>query len=86
MREGKRETLSVVLGELPEEDQQIAKAEESKTTTDNRIGIQVADLTPDQRKELDLDGGVLVEHVGPGVAANAGMRQAPSSCVSITSR
>lgn len=75
MRDGRRQTLSVLLGELPDQDQQVAKAEESKTAMDNRIGIQVADLTEDQRKELDLEGGVLVEHVGQGAAANAGMRQ-----------
>jgi serine protease Do len=75
MRDGRRQTLWVVLGELPDKDRQIAKAEDSKTTMDNRIGIQVADLTEDQRKELELDGGVLVEHVGEGAASSAGMRQ-----------
>lgn len=75
MRDGRRQTLSVVLGELPENDQQIARAETSKTTMDNRIGIQVADLTEAQRNELDLEAGVLVEQVGEGAAANAGIRQ-----------
>ncbi|MCO6414309.1 MAG: DegQ family serine endoprotease [Thiogranum sp.] len=75
MRDGRRQTLSVVLGELPEKDQQIARAETSKTTMDNRIGIQVADLTEAQRKELDLEAGVLVEQVGEGAAAIAGIRQ-----------
>jgi serine protease Do len=74
MREGRTRTLDVVLGELPDKDKQIAKAEQSKTSSENRLGVQVADLTTDQRNELDLDGGVLVESVGPGVAADAGIR------------
>ena len=55
--------------------EQIAKAEESKTTSDNRLGIQAADLTAEQRKELELDGGVLVERVGEGAAGDAGIRE-----------
>jgi len=74
MRDGRRQTLWVMLGELPDQDKQIAKAEESKTTSDNRLGIQAADLTAEQRKELELDGGVLVERVGEGVAGDAGIR------------
>jgi serine protease Do len=74
MREGRSQTLWVQLGELPDKDEKIAKAESSKTTSDNRLGIQVADLTEQQRKELELEGGVLVERVGEGVAGNAGIR------------
>ena len=43
--------------------------------SDNRLGVQVADLTADQRKELDLEGGVLVDGVAEGPAAHAGIRQ-----------
>jgi len=75
LREGRNQTLWIVLGELPDKDKEIARAEDSKTTSDNRLGIQVADLTVDQRKELELDGGVLVEHVGEGAAGSAGVRQ-----------
>lgn len=75
MREGRTKMLSVVLGELPDQDKEIiAKAEDSKSRTDNRIGIQVADLTREQRNELEVDSGVLVEHVGAGAASSAGMR------------
>ena len=74
MREGRARTLWVMLGELPDQDKHIAKAEESKTSSDNRLGIQAADLTAEQRKELELDGGVLVESVGDGVAGEAGIR------------
>ncbi len=74
MRAGKEKTLTITLGELPEENQVVAKVEGSKAVTDNRIGIQVADLTSTQAKELELDdGGILVEKVGKGVAADAGI-------------
>ncbi len=75
MRNKRTQTLWVKLGELPDKDKQIAKAAESKVASDNRLGVQVADLTEDQLKELELDGGVLVEEIGEGPAADAGIRQ-----------
>ncbi len=74
IRGGRSQTLWVTLGELPDEEEPIAKAEESKTTSDNRLNIKVADLTDQQRKELELDSGILVEAVGDGPAADAGVR------------
>ena len=74
MREGRSQTLWVKLGELPDPDEKIAKAESSKTTSDNRLNIKIADLTEEQRAELELEGGVLVEAVGDGAAGGAGVR------------
>ena len=75
IRGGRSQTLWVKLGELPDQDETIAKAETSKTTSDNRLNISVADLTDDQRKELEIDGGILVETVGDGAAGDAGIRE-----------
>ncbi|MEN8761357.1 MAG: DegQ family serine endoprotease [Thiogranum sp.] len=75
MRQGRSETLWVKLGELPDKGEKIAKAETSKTSSDNRLSIQIADLTDDQLNELELEGGVLVESVGTGAAADAGVRE-----------
>ena len=75
MRGGRSKTLWVKLGELPDQGETIAKAEEAKTTSDNRLNIKVADLTDQQRKELQLEGGILVESVGNGAAADAGVRE-----------
>ncbi len=74
IRNGRSQTLWVTLGELPEQDKAVAKATENPTTADNRLALNVADLTPQQRKELEIDGGVLVESVGDGAAAEAGVR------------
>ena len=75
MRQGRSQTLWVKLGELPDKNEKIAKAETSKTSSDNRLNIQVADLTDEQRKGLELEGGVLVESVGDGAAEDAGVRE-----------
>lgn len=75
IRGGRSQTLWVKLGELPEQDETIAKAETSKATSDNRLTISVADLTSDQRAELGIDGGILVEAVGDGAAGSAGVRE-----------
>lgn len=74
VRNGRTQTLWVTLGELPEEDQTVARAEENPAVADNRLNVNVADLTAQQRKELELDGGILVESVGNGAAADAGVR------------
>ncbi|HHO68181.1 MAG TPA: PDZ domain-containing protein, partial [Gammaproteobacteria bacterium] len=75
IRNGRKQTLWVVLGELPEKVAEIERAGESEVVQSNRIGAKVADLTAEQRKELELkEGGVLVEEVGPGAAAKAGIR------------
>jgi len=75
IRSGRSKTLWVKLGELPDEKETIARAEEAKTTSDNRLNIKVADLTDQQRKELQLEGGILVEEVGIGAAADSGVRE-----------
>ncbi len=75
MRQGRSQTLWVKLGELPDKDERIAKAETSKSTSDNRLNIQVADLSAEQLKDLEVEGGVLVESVGDGAAGEAGIRE-----------
>jgi len=75
MRNKRTQTLWVKLAELPDKDKEIAKAAESKVTSDNRLGVKVADLTADQRKELGLENGVLVDGINEGAAADAGVRQ-----------
>jgi len=75
IRGGRSQTLWVKLGELPDQDEKIAKAETSKTTSDNRLNISVADLTDGQRAELEIEGGILVEAAGDGAAGDAGIRE-----------
>ncbi|MDH4273602.1 MAG: DegQ family serine endoprotease [Gammaproteobacteria bacterium] len=76
IRGGKSERLSVVIGELPPEDD-IKLSSGSGTVEDDRLGIVVADLTAEmrQRMEQGTEGGVLVQQVNNGAAAKAGVRR-----------
>lgn len=76
MREGKVTRLSVVIGELPADDElreaSVGKGDSAKT---DRLGLRIEALTAEQRDELDLgDKGVLVADVKEGPAYNAGIR------------
>lgn len=76
LRDGKVKTLLVRIAELPpEEDLQKTQGTPKKIKTD-RLGLSVTELTPQQRKELDLnDGGVMVDQIEDGAAADAGIQR-----------
>jgi len=69
-RDGKEQTLHVTVGELQPE--KVALGEQ--TTERGPLGLALQELTPEQRKELDIKGGVLVGGVD-GPTARAGLRQ-----------
>ena len=70
IRDGKEQTLTVQIAELPEETKlQQAIAE---PPTHNRLGLMVAELPAGKRKSGEL--GVLVKDVDEGPAASAGIR------------
>ena len=74
IRNGKQQTLTVRVGELPAEEE-IAAAAEPRKTVDSRLGVGVADLSADQREQLELGKfGVLVRELDQGPAADAGVR------------
>jgi serine protease Do len=68
-RRGKAQDLLVVLGELPGEEQAAGKSGK----TYSRGGLALSEPTADQRRELGIDHGLLVEEV-TGDAARAGIR------------
>lgn len=76
LRNGKVRTLMVRIGELPaEEELQEARVERQQSKSD-RLGLQVGELSREQRKALELgEGGVLVEQVDEGAAGSAGIRR-----------
>ena len=73
-----RETMNmkVVIGELPkDEDIKLADSSASKTLTDARLKITVAEISDREREQLDLkENGVFVKQVKNGPAGKAGMR------------
>jgi len=68
-RKGRMQDVHVVLGELPGEEQFAGKAGK----TYSRGGLALSELTADQRRELKIDHGLLVEEVA-GDAARAGIQ------------
>lgn len=78
LRDGKRVDLMPAIAELPADDDiQVAEnQDESKKAEVNRLKVSVADLTAEQRKELDIaQNGVIVTDMEPGPASRAGIRQ-----------
>jgi serine protease Do len=74
-RNGREKTLSVKLGELPEDEaieQAVVKSDKKKT---NRLGFSAIDLSDEQKQELGIDGGVQVTHLVNGPATQAGVRK-----------
>jgi serine protease Do len=76
VRDGSRKRLSVTIGTLPEEGQELASAGSAQggERSNNRLGVTVVELTAEQKKGLDLKGGVVVKEVLNGPAAMIGLR------------
>ena len=76
VRDGSRKRLSVTIGTLPEEGQELASAGSAQggERSNNRLGVTVVELTAEQKKGLDLKGGVVVREVLNGPAAMIGLR------------
>ncbi|WP_315287343.1 DegQ family serine endoprotease [Pseudomonas oleovorans] len=76
VRDGSRKKLSVTVGTLPEEGQELAASGPAQggERSSNRLGVTVVELTAEQKKVLDLKGGVVVKEVLSGPAAMIGLR------------
>ncbi|NQU27940.1 MAG: DegQ family serine endoprotease [Candidatus Marinimicrobia bacterium] len=76
IRAGKRKTISVVLEELPQEDNVVAT---HQTTKNHELGLEVKQLTRSLAEQFDIDRGIdgilitSVERGSPG--AKAGLRK-----------
>lgn len=74
VREGNRETLTVTIGALPEEGEEVATAGSRTEKSSNRLGVKVSELSEEQKRSLDLSGGVVISEVLNGPAAMIGLR------------
>lgn len=73
IRNGKSKRLSVIIGELPQDDNMLASNRMPQQSRQiNRLGIEVIGLTAAQKKQFDTQG-VLVKSVSQGPGANAGL-------------
>ncbi|OOZ37371.1 DegQ family serine endoprotease [Solemya velesiana gill symbiont] len=79
VRAGKRKTIKINIGELPEDDKiaQISQEGFGQQSDVNVLGLVAADITPEMRKEQRLENvrGVIVEEVRPGPAKAAGLTE-----------
>lgn len=77
IRNGKKQSLTVRVEELPKEEELTLAEGKPAKSSDNALNVTVADLTPEQRKELGLEKrqGVIVQQVEEGPAQEAGIRR-----------
>nr|WP_259099852.1 DegQ family serine endoprotease [Pseudomonas sp. JUb42] len=74
IRDGKRKTLTVTVGALPDEGQEMGDSAPGVERNSNRLGVSVVDLTAEQKKTLELKGGVVIKDVQDGPAALIGLQ------------
>jgi len=76
-RKGKLQDIAVVVGQLADETQATSRPPRANRPPElaaNRLGLVVSELAAEQRRELRLDGGLLIDEVRAG-AARAELRQ-----------
>jgi serine protease Do len=74
IRDGKRQKLTVTVGALPAEGEEMGAADAGVERSSNRLGVSVVDLTAEQMKSLDLKGGVVIKDVQDGPASLIGLQ------------
>lgn len=76
-RDGSVKHIKVKVGEIPtdESDQEHEAAQSQETDKSNRLGLVLGELTGQQKKQLDIENGLLVEDIKPGIASRAGIRK-----------
>ncbi|WP_236123915.1 DegQ family serine endoprotease [Pseudomonas cichorii] len=74
IRDGKRQNLTVTVGALPDEGQEMGASGSAAERSSNRLGVSVIELTAEQKKSFDLKGGVVIKEVQGGPAALIGLQ------------
>ncbi|MHC5350766.1 DegQ family serine endoprotease [Metapseudomonas furukawaii] len=74
VRDGSRKTLDMAIGALSEDGEEMAAAGQGVERSSNRLGVSVVELTDEQKKALDIQGGVVIKEVQDGPAAMMGLR------------
>ncbi|WP_254262469.1 DegQ family serine endoprotease [Marinobacterium weihaiense] len=72
IRQGRRQTIDVTIGRLPDENVQAAVPAEEPVET-SRLGLVVAPLPEELQEKWNLRSGVIVERVEEGAGARAGL-------------
>ncbi|CAH0312990.1 DegQ family serine endoprotease [Pseudomonas brassicacearum] len=75
IREGKRKNVELTVGAIPEEGKELDSLPKSGVErSSNRLGVAVAELTEEQKRTLELQGGVVIKEVQEGPAALIGLQ------------
>lgn len=76
-RDGKTRNIKVKVGEIPtdESDRNNRRKQGANGDTSNRLGLVLGELSNQMKKQLDVDNGIIVEAVQPGIASQAGIRR-----------
>ena len=75
IREGKRKNVELTVGAIPEEGKELDSLPKSGVErSSNRLGVAVAELTEEQKRTLELQGGVVIKEVQDGPAALIGLQ------------
>ncbi len=75
MRNNKHKMISVVIEQLPEEEEMAQNTGKSGGLIDKRLAIELVDLTEQQQQQYDVAEGVMVADVDLGPASEAGIRR-----------
>ncbi len=78
VREGKRKSIMVEIGELPDESRAADQLSSKPSNQKNRLGVQVSELDKDYRSKLGLDDkvkGLVVIDIMSGAGRSIGLRQ-----------
>lgn len=76
-RDGSVKKIKIKVGEIPtdESDQDHERIYDPKNEKSNRLGIVLGELTSQQKKQMDIEDGLVVEDIQPGIASQAGIRK-----------
>ncbi len=76
-RDGSIQNVKVKVGEIPSEDtdRNNQRKQSKKPDTSNRLGLVLGELSNQMKKQLDVEYGIMVETVQPGIASQAGIRR-----------
>jgi len=75
LRKGRTKNLRIKVGEMASDDLQVAQNKNTPTKEEvNKIGLTLTALTPQQKKKLNGENGLLVTS-STGAAAEAGIRR-----------
>ena len=75
-RNGSIKEVTVTVDEIPSDEKAAGRSSKQGKTpaTFNRIGLALSELNAEQKKQLEIDNGLLVEDMQLGIASRAGIR------------